>query len=78
MLDGVPRVGRDGLSLPFRANRDDGVLGMLPAVCAAKVLVPVLATGRAETPDPWIAFVISHNKPSCNPGFYQINSAPMC
>ena len=34
-------------------------LGVLPAVCVAKVLevlVPVFAIGRAETPDPGMAF----------------------
>ena len=38
MLDGVPLVSRDGLSPPFRASRDDGVLGVLPAVCVTTLL----------------------------------------
>ncbi len=51
-------VGSEGVSRPFSDRRDDGVLGVLPAVGVAKMLevfVPVLATGRAETPDPGIA-----------------------
>ncbi len=58
MLDGAPLVGREGLSRPFSDSRDDGVLGVLPAVGVAKMLeffVPVLSTGRAETPDPEMA-----------------------
>ena len=43
----------------FCARRDNGVFGVLPTVCVAKVLelfIPVFATGRAETPDPGMAF----------------------
>ena len=55
---GTGSTGSDGLSPPFRASRDNRVLGVLPTVCVAMVLevfVPVLATGRAETPGSGIA-----------------------
>ncbi len=52
MLDGVPFVSRDGLSLPFRASRDDGVLGVLPAVGVAtllEVFVPIIPIRDRES-----------------------------
>lgn len=58
MPEGALLVCREVLSGPFSESRDDGVPGVLPAVCGAPVLevfTPVIATGRAATPDPGMA-----------------------